>query len=103
MASRPSLIAGEMHFGRICQRISKLRVKQAKAMGLNALSFYLFWNLSEPQEGRFDFTGMNDVRRMCKICQDNGLWVILRPAPTAARKSTTAAFRIGPRIRKTPR
>ena len=24
---------------------------------------------------------MNDVHRMCKICQDNGLWVILRPGP----------------------
>ncbi len=31
---------------------------------------------------------MNDVRRMCKICQDNGLWVILPPrAPTAVRGS----------------
>ena len=75
------LIAGEMHFGRILPEDFETRVKQAKAMGLNALSFYLFWNLSEPQEGQFDFTGMNDVRRMCKICQDNGLWVILRPGP----------------------
>ena len=96
------LIAGEMHFGRILPEDFETRVKQAKAMGLNALSFYLFWNLSEPQEGQFDFTGMNDVRRMCKICQDNGMWVILRPALIAAPKSITAASPIGPRKRKTP-
>jgi beta-galactosidase len=75
------LIAGEMHFGRVLPEDFELRVKQAKAMGLNTLSFYLFWNLSEPEEGQFDFTGMNDVRRMCKLCQENGLWVILRPGP----------------------
>ena len=75
------LIAGEMHFGRILPEDFETRVKQAKAMGLNALSFYLFWNLTEPEEGQFDFTGANDVRRMFKICQDNGMWVILRPGP----------------------
>src|SRR5262245_54188696 len=72
------LIAGEMHFGRILPEDFETRVKQAKAMGLNALSFYLFWNLTEPEEGQFDFTGANDVRRMLKICQDNGMWAILR-------------------------
>jgi beta-galactosidase len=75
------LIAGEMHFGRVLPEDFETRVKQAKSMGLNTLSFYLFWNLTEPQEGQFDFTGMNDVRRMFKICQDNGMWVILRPGP----------------------
>lgn len=75
------LIAGEMHFGRVLPEDFETRVKQAKAMGLNTLSFYLFWNLTEPQEGQFDFTGPNDVRRMLKICQDNGMWVILRPGP----------------------
>jgi beta-galactosidase len=75
------LIAGEMHFGRIQPQDFELRVKQAKAMGLNTISFYLFWNLVEPEEGKFDFTGMNDVRRMLKICQDNGMWAVLRPGP----------------------
>jgi beta-galactosidase len=75
------LIAAEMHFGRVLPEDFELRVKQAKAMGINVLSFYLFWNLSEPEEGKFDFTGMNDVRRMFKICQENGMWVVLRPGP----------------------
>jgi beta-galactosidase len=75
------LISGEMHFGRVQAEDWETRIKQAKAMGLNAISFYLFWNQVEPQEGRFDFTGMNDVRRVLKLCQDNGIWAILRPGP----------------------
>ena len=75
------LLAGEMHFGRVLADDWELRIKQAKAMGLNTISFYLFWNLVEPLEGKFDFSGMNDVRRIIKLCQDNGLWVILRPGP----------------------
>src|SRR5580658_5766909 len=47
------LIAGEIHFGRILPGDFELRVKQAKAMGLNTISFYLFWNLVEPEEGEF--------------------------------------------------
>jgi beta-galactosidase len=75
------LIAGEMHFGRVLPEDWELRIKQAKAMGLNTISFYLFWNQVEKQQGQFDFTGTNDVRRVLKLCQDNGIWAVLRPGP----------------------
>jgi len=75
------LIVGEMHFGRVLPEDWDLRIKQAKAMGLNAISFYLFWNQVEPEEGQFNFTGATDVRRVLKLCQDNGMWAILRPGP----------------------
>jgi beta-galactosidase len=75
------LVAGEMHFGRVQPEDWDTRIKQAKAMGLNTISFYLFWNQVEPQEGKFNFTGMTDVRRVLKLCQKNGMWVVLRPGP----------------------
>ena len=75
------LVAGEMHFGRVLPEDWDTRLAQAKAMGLNTVSFYLFWNLCEPQEGKFDFSGLTDVRRMLQLCQKHGLWVILRPGP----------------------
>jgi len=82
MDGQPTLLlAGEMHFGRVQPEDWETRIKQAKAMGLNTLSFYLFWNLVESKEGTFDFSGMNDVRRVLKLCQDNGMWAILRPGP----------------------
>ncbi len=75
------IIAGEMHFGRVQPEDWDTRIKQAKAMGLNTISFYLFWNQVEEKEGQFTFTGMTDVRRVLKLCQDNGMWCILRPGP----------------------
>jgi beta-galactosidase len=75
------LIAGEMHFGRVQPEDWDTRIKQAKAMGLNTISFYLFWNQVETKEGKFNFTGMTDVRRVLKLCQENGMWVVLRPGP----------------------
>ena len=75
------LVAGEMHFGRVQPGDWETRIKQAKAMGLNTISFYLFWNQCEPQEGQFNFTGMTDVRRVIQLCQKHGLWAILRPGP----------------------
>jgi beta-galactosidase len=53
----------------------------AKAMGLNTIGTYVFWNLHEPQKDHFDFTGNNDVAEFVKIAKEEGLWVILRPSP----------------------
>jgi beta-galactosidase len=75
------LVAGEMHFGRVQPEDWETRIRQAKAMGLNTISFYLFWNQVETKEGKFDFTGMTDVRRVLKLCQENGMWAVLRPGP----------------------
>jgi beta-galactosidase len=75
------LVAGEMHFGRVQPDDWETRIQQAKAMGLNTISFYLFWNQVETKEGKFDFTSMTDVRRVLKLCQKNGMWVVLRPGP----------------------
>lgn len=75
------LNAGEMHFGRVVPEDWDTRIKQAKALGLNTISFYLFWHMVEKEEGKFTFTGMTDVRRVLKLCQDNGMWAVLRPGP----------------------
>jgi beta-galactosidase len=75
------IIAGEMHPSRIPYQFWEDRIKKARAMGLNTVSVYIFWNQLEPTEGKFDFTGNGDIRRFVKLCQDNGLWVALRPGP----------------------
>ena len=65
------IIAGEMHLSRIPSEFWEDRIKKARAMGLNTVSVYLFWNQIEPIEGKFDWTGMNDVRRFVKLCQEH--------------------------------
>ncbi|WPU93722.1 beta-galactosidase [Mucilaginibacter sabulilitoris] len=75
------MISGEMHYPRVPREAWRARMKMAKAMGLNTIGTYVFWNLHEPEKGKFDFTGNNDVAEFVKIAQQEGLWVILRPSP----------------------
>lgn len=72
---------GEMHFARVPKEYWKHRLQMAKAMGLNTVCAYLFWNLHEPQPGQFQWTGMADAAAFCKLAQEEGLYVILRPGP----------------------
>ena len=74
---------GEIHAARVPQEYWRNRLQMAKAMGLNTVCAYLFWNQIEPAPGRFDWTGQADVADFCRIAQQEGLWVILRPGPYA--------------------
>lgn len=75
------IISGEMHYPRVPREAWRQRMRMAKAMGLNTIGTYVFWNLHEPQNGKFDFTGNNDIAAFVKAAQQEGLWVILRPSP----------------------
>ncbi|WP_345947973.1 beta-galactosidase family protein [Mucilaginibacter sp. PAMB04274] len=75
------MISGEMHYPRVPREAWRDRMKMAKAMGLNTIGTYVFWNLHEPQKGVFDFTGNNDIVEFVRIAQQEGLWVVLRPSP----------------------
>ena len=79
------MISGEMHYPRVPREAWRARMKMAKAMGLNTIGTYVFWNLHEPQKGKFDFSGNNDVAEFVKIAKEEGLWVILRPSPYPSR------------------
>ena len=73
--------AAEVHYPRIPRPYWEHRIKMCKALGMNAVCIYIFWNIHEQQEGLFDFTGNNDVAEFCRIAQKNGLYVIVRPGP----------------------
>lgn len=75
------MISGEMHYPRIPREAWRARMKMAKAMGLNTIGTYVFWNLHEPQKGKFDFSGNNDIAEFVRIAREEGLYVILRPSP----------------------
>jgi beta-galactosidase len=72
---------GEMHFARIPKSYWRHRLKMAKAVGLNAVCAYLFWNFHETNPGKFTWEGQADAAEFCKIAQEEGLYVLLRPGP----------------------
>lgn len=72
---------GELHFPRIPHEYWRHRLQMCRAMGLNTVCVYIFWNFHEWQEGKYDWSGQADVAEFCRLAQAEGLWVILRPGP----------------------
>ena len=86
------VISGEMHYARIPRAYWRDRFKMAKAMGLNTITTYVFWNVHEPQPGAYDFSGNNDVAEFIREAQQEGLYVILRPGPYACAEWEFGGF-----------
>jgi beta-galactosidase len=81
LSRRLQIISGEMLYPRIPREYWRDRMKKARAMGLNTVSTYVFWDLHEPERGKYDFTGQNDVVTFIRTAQEEGLYVLLRPGP----------------------
>jgi beta-galactosidase len=80
---RLQIRCGEIHFARVPPEYWQHRLKAIKAMGLNTVCAYLFWNFHEWREGKYDWRGQRDAAEFCRLAQAEGLWVILRPGPYA--------------------
>lgn len=72
---------GEIHPTRVPREYWRHRLKMCKAMGLNTVSVYVFWNYHERTPGNFTWEGQADLPEFCRIAQEEGLWVLLRPGP----------------------
>ena len=83
---------GEIHAARVPAEYWRQRLQMAKAMGLNTVCAYLFWNQIEPRPGQFDWSGQANVAEFCRIAQQEGLWVILRPGPYACAEWEMGGF-----------
>lgn len=82
MGGKPYQVrSGSIPFQRIPQAYWKIRLEMAKAMGLNTVATYIFWDVLEPRQGQWNFTGRNNLRKFIKLAQQVGLNVMLRPGP----------------------
>jgi beta-galactosidase len=75
------IVSGEMHYARVPREYWRARLQMAYAMGLDAVSTYVFWNLHEPHPGVYNFSEQNDVAEYVRLAAACGLDVILRPGP----------------------
>jgi beta-galactosidase len=73
--------SGEIHPARVPREYWADRLKRIRALGLNTISIYLFWNLLEPEPDQFDFSGQNDIAAFVREAGKQGLFVTLRAGP----------------------
>lgn len=76
-----TIISGAMHYFRIPREYWHDRLLKLKECGFNTVETYTCWNLHEPRENVFDFSGMLDLEAYIDIANELGLNVILRPGP----------------------
>ncbi len=77
------IISGAIHSARVPRAYWRDRLRKARAMGLNTVETYVFWNVYETAPGTFDFSDQNDIAEFIREAQQEGLYVILRPGPYA--------------------
>lgn len=75
------ILSGAMHYFRIPREYWRDRLLKLKECGFNTVETYVCWNLHEPREGEYDFSGMLDVVEYIKTAEELGLLVMLRPGP----------------------
>lgn len=75
------LISGAMHYFRTLPEQWEDRLEKIAVAGFNCVETYVPWNLHEPQEGVYNFSGMLDLGRFLKLAEEKGLYIILRPSP----------------------
>lgn len=85
--------SGEMHPARIAREQWRHRIRTARAMGLNTVALYVMWNHHEREPGVFDFeSGNRDIVGFIRLCQEEGMWVYLRPGPYVCAEWTNGGL-----------
>lgn len=84
------LYGGEVQYFRIrdrnrdaavTHRMWEQTLDQLVAAGMNLVTCYVPWDVHEPSEGTFDFSGINDLPRFLEMCHARDLAVVFKPGP----------------------
>jgi hypothetical protein len=82
---RVPLIGAEYHFWRQQATFWRDSIEAVCEAGIPMVSTFVCWDFHEPEPGRFDFRGETaperDLVGFLELCDEYGLYVILRPGP----------------------
>ncbi|GMR59686.1 hypothetical protein PMAYCL1PPCAC_29881, partial [Pristionchus mayeri] len=74
-------ISGSIHYFRIHPDQWLDRLKRVRALGFNAIQFYVPWNWHETERGQFNFSGGRDFARFSRLAESLGMYTLLRMGP----------------------
>ena len=74
-------VMGEFHFSRYPHQEWEAELLKMKAGGIDIVATYIFWIHIEEEEGLFDWSGNNNLRKFGELCAAHGLQVLARIGP----------------------
>uniref|UniRef100_A0A183FJL0 Beta-galactosidase n=1 Tax=Heligmosomoides polygyrus TaxID=6339 RepID=A0A183FJL0_HELPZ len=74
-------ISGSIHYFRIHPSQWKDRLQRVRALGFNAIQYYIPWNFHEIYEGQYDFSGGRNFTEFSRIASELGMYSLLRLGP----------------------
>jgi len=81
-SKRVFIKSGAFHYFRTPgEEMARDRFNKLKAGGYNTVDLYFNWNYHSPAQGKYDFTGIKNVRKILQAAKDTGLFIIARPGP----------------------
>ncbi|KAJ7479689.1 glycoside hydrolase family 35 protein [Mycena latifolia] len=93
LGNRTFIQSGEFHMWRLpVPTLWRDIVQKAKAAGLNTISVYFHWGLTNPRSGEVDLTGINDYQPFFDAAKEEGIWVIARPGPYINSETSTGGI-----------
>ncbi|HHX69632.1 MAG: beta-galactosidase family protein [Miniphocaeibacter sp.] len=75
------ILSGAIHYFRIHPSDWNHSLHNLKALGFNTVETYVPWNVHEPKEEEFDFSGILDLKAFIEMAGKMDLKVIVRPSP----------------------
>jgi len=83
------LIGGSMHYFRIPSAEWETDFQRMQEDGFNLVDVYIPWFIHEPEEGKFDFEGLQEF---LDLAHKYGIYVVARPGPYINSESDQGAF-----------
>ena len=74
-------VMGEIHYSRVPRADWRREIQKMRAGGVTVIATYCFWIHHEPVEGRWDWSGNNDLHSFLEICREEKMPVVLRIGP----------------------
>ncbi len=87
--------SGSVHYWRLERERWSHILDQVIILGFQMVETYIPWSIHEIAPGKFDFgerDSRKDVEAFMRLCQEKGLWLIVRPGPLINAELTDFGF-----------
>jgi beta-galactosidase len=87
--------SGTVHYWRLERDAWPFILDQVQALGFGMVETYIPWSVHEVAKGEFDFGQVDprkDVEAFMRLCEERGLWLIVRPGPLINAELTDFGF-----------